>query len=275
MATIVRTRGEGDERRAARLLLIRRGRGRDAARASRVGRLGRLWFGTSFVVIVSRRSKHRARRQRHQSAHARRAITRRSRRDPTQRRTVSASGSSRARARRPSLARAASTRGNEFYAPRGGSWSARSRRTSCASSACMTRRAEIHRIDTKTKRTRAIAISSASRRWPNPRIFYRNAARIAMSSRTVYIHSRDVTTERARRDARRARRRRGTLRRARSTSDPSSARGVLRTRAKPRASSAAGVEEHRNTPLVRVENTHAWTICGHGARERGRRARER
>jgi hypothetical protein len=95
-----------------------------------------------------------------------------------------------------------------------------------------------------------------------------------MSSRTVYIHSRDVTTERARRDARRARRRRGTLRRARSTSDPSSARGVLRTRAKPRASSAAGVEEHRNTPIV-VSKTHAWTICGHGARERGRRARER
>ena len=121
MATIVRTRGEGDERRAARLLLIRRGRGRDAARASRVGRLGRLWFGTSFVVIVSRRSKHRARRQRHQSAHARRAITRRSRRDPTQRRTVSASGSSRARARRASLARRRidARVARSFDAPRG------------------------------------------------------------------------------------------------------------------------------------------------------------
>ena len=168
MATIVRTRGEGDERRAARLLLIRRGRGRDAARASRVGRLGRLWFGTSFVVIVSRRSKHRARRQRHQSAHARRAITRRSRRDPTQRRTVSASGSSRARAR-PRLARRESTRASLVV-----------RRTAraivvCEVAANIVRvecvcdaRAEIRRIAAtrargeRRKRTRAIAISRAS-----------------------------------------------------------------------------------------------------------------
>ena len=131
------------------------------------------------------------------------------------------------------------------------------------------RRDTPYRYENENERARSI--SSASRRWPNPRIFYRNAARIAMSSRTVYIHSRDVTTERARRDARRARRRRGTLRRARSTSDPSSARGVLRTRAKPRASSAAGVEEHRNTPIVSKTHTRGRSAATARVNEDGAR----
>ena len=190
----------------------------------------------------------------------------------------------RARASAPRASRIDARVARSFDAPRGRSWFARWRRTSCASSACVTR-AQRYVVSPRRAREandeneRARSRFRGRPRTPKPScgrtlnklVFARRNSRrrgraycgvverCVRAARGARARRRDAR----RRDARRARRRRGAHRRARSTRETSRARVARRTREAARVERRGvdddGASQH---PDRSVSTRRARTIRG-------------